>query len=264
LPRSSFSLPFLVVLTILLNYPLLGCVLESAPNSPQQITSQLIALLKDPHPDSRRTAALSLGKIGNPRSIPPLVTTLSDPDEEVRQWSAWALGSMSDSLNQDDLMALIQHVADPSDRVRQAVVLALGRSTPSEEVLRVLSQAFSISSPPTQLTIIQILSQFEFPFSYSLYLEALQHSDAVIRQSAIAGLGELGDPRGLLVFRTHLLQDSNVGVRSEAAFRLGILGGKADVPALRQARDTDPTPNVHFWASWSLNQIDEVASTTKF
>ena len=54
-----------------------------------------------------------------------------------------------------------------------------------------------------------------------------------------------------------VLQDSNVGVRSEAAFRLGKLGGPADIPALRQARETDPTPDVHFWATWSLAQIDE-------
>ena len=94
---------------------------------------------------------------------------------------------------------------------------------------------------------------FHLPMSYLFRLSKVL--TPLIRQTAIAGLGELGDPRGLLVLRTHLLQDSNVGVRSEAAFRLGKLGGPADRPALRQARETDPTPNVHFWATWSLKQI---------
>ena len=120
-----------------------------------------------------------------------------------------------------------------------------------------LAEAYTISTHATQLTIIQTLAQFEFPFAYKIFIQALKSPDPLIRQTAIAGLGELGDSRGLLVMRTHLLQDSDVGVRAEAAFRLGKLGGPADEPALRQARETDPTPTVHFWATWSLNQIAE-------
>jgi HEAT repeat protein len=196
-----------------------------------------------------------LGKIGDPQSISALVSALSDPDEEVRQWSTWALGNFGSSLTKEALVSLVQHVADPSDSVRQAVVLALSQTTISEEVMQVLAEAYTISTSDTQLTIIQTLAQFEFPFAYTLFIQALKSPDPLIRQSAIAGLGELGDPRGLLVMRTHLLQDSNVGVRSEAAFRLGKLGGPADIPALRQAKETDSTPNVHFWATWSLEQI---------
>ena len=235
----------------------IGCVIETTPESPALITERLINLLQDPQPDTRRTAALSLGKISDPQSISALVSSLSDPDEEVRQWSAWALGNLADSLSREALVGLVQHVADPSDAVREAVVLALSLTQISEEVLQVLGEAYTISTDATQLTIIQALAQFEFPFAYSVFIQALQSQDPLIRQTAIAGLGELGDSRGLLVMRTHLLQDSNAGVRSEAAFRLGKLGGPADIPALRQARETDPTPNVHFWATWSITQIAE-------
>ncbi len=234
-------------------------MLETTPETSDQVTKRLIALLSDPNADTRRTAALSLGKISNPISISALTSALSDPDEDVRQWSAWALGNMDDSLTNEALVSLVQHVSDPSDRVREAVVLALGQTTISEKVMQVLAEAYNISSQATQLTIIQTLSQFEFPFAYNLFIQALKSPEPLIRQSSIAGLGELGDPRGLLIMRTHLLQDSNVGVRSEAAFRLGKLGGPADRPALRQARETDPTPNVHFWATWSLSQIEDEA-----
>jgi HEAT repeat protein len=238
-------------------FALIGCVVETTPESPSQVTKRLIVLLDDPQPDTRRTAALSLGKIGDPQSISALVSALGDPDEEVRQWSAWALGNLADSLQNEALVALVQHVADPSDSVRQAVVLALSHTTISEEVMQVLAEAYTISTQATQLTIIQTLAQFEFQFAYALFIEALKSQDPLIRQTAIAGLGELGDSRGLLIMRTHLLQDPNVGVRSESAFRLGKLGTSADIPALRQARETDPTPNVHFWATWSLTQIGE-------
>ncbi len=234
-------------------------MLETTPETSDQVTKRLIALLSDTSADTRRTAALSLGKISNPISISALTSALSDPDEDVRQWSAWALGNMDNSLTNEALVSLVQHVSDPSHRVRKAVVLALSQTTISEKVMQVLAEAYYISSQATQLTIIQTLAQFEFPFAYKLFIQALKSPEPLIRQSAIVGLGELGDPRGLLVMRTHLLQDSNVGVRSEAAFRLGKLGGPADRPALRQARETDPTPNVHFWATWSLAQIEDEA-----
>ncbi len=186
-----------------------------------------------------------------------LVSALSDSDEQVRQWSAWALGSLGDTLSKKALVALIQHVADPSESVREAVVLALSHSSASKDTMQVLLEAYTISTPATKLAIIQTLAQFEFPFAYDLFLQALRSSNPLIRQTAIAGLGELGDPRGLLVMRTHLLRDSNVGVRAEAAFRLGKLGDSADILALRQAKEKDPSPNVHFWATWSLTQIDD-------
>ena len=249
-----FSKPITLIGTFCL-FTFLGCVVETPPEPPDRITERLIVLLRDPQPDTRRTAALSLGKISDPQSISALVAALSDPDEEVRQWSTWALGNLGSSLTNEAIVSLVQHVSDSSDSVRQAVVLALSRTTISEEVLQVLAEAFPISTQATQLSIIQTLAQFEFPFAYTFFIQALKSPDPLIRQTAIAGLGELGDPRGLSVMRTHLLQDSNVGVRSEAAFRLGKLGGHADIPALRQAKETDPTPNVHFWATWSLEQI---------
>lgn len=236
-------------------FGLIGCVIESPPESPETVTERLIPLLTDTQPDTRRTAALSLGKIGDPQSIPALVLALSDPDNQVRQSSAWALGMMAESLSDQSLVALVQHLTDPSDSVKQAVVLALGRTAVPGELLQVLTEAYAISTIDTQRTIIQSLAHFEFPFSYSVYLQALESPDSLTRQSAIAGLGELGDPRGLPFLRTHLLQDPSVGVRSEAAFRLGKLGTNADVLALKQAMETDPTPNVHFWASWALVQI---------
>ena len=169
------------------------------------------------------------------------------------------MGNLANSLPREALVSLVHHVADPSESVRGAVVLALSQSEISEGLLQVLEEAYTISTHATQLTIIQTLAQFEFPFAYPLFIQALKSQDSLIRQHAIVGLGELGDPRGLAVLRRHLLQDSNVGVRSEAAFRLGKVGGLADRPALLQARETDPTPNVHFWATWSLTQIGDEA-----
>lgn len=234
-----------------------GCIQETSPESPAQISQRLLTLLHDPQPEVRRTAALSLGKISDPISIAGLVESLADKDEEVRQWSAWALGNLGDHLKQEAIVALVQSLADPSEEVKQTAALALGRTPASEDVLKVLEQALSISTPSTRQAIVQALSHFSFPFSYEIFLEAAQSPIPFTRQAAIAGLGELGDPRGLLVLRTLLLQDPNVGVRAEAAYRLGKRGGKKEIAALQQSRDSDPTPTVHFWSSWALGQLSE-------
>lgn len=232
-------------------------MIDSHPETPLQVTERLMPLLKDPQPDIRRSAALSLGKIADPTAIPPLIDALTDADEEVRKWSAWALGNMGENLSAPALVALVQLLADPSENVKQAAALALGHTDVSEEVMGVLAEAFTISTASTQQAIVQALTHFSFPFSYEIFLEASQSPDPFIRQAAMAGFGELGDPRGLLILRTKVLQDSHVGVRAEAAYRLGKLGGKEDVAALKQSRHTDPTPTVHFWSSWALQQIGE-------
>lgn len=234
-----------------------GCVNEPPPAPPEQVTLRLVPLLQDPVLSMRRTAALTLGKIADPGGIPSLADSLADSDEEVRQWSAWALGNMGDDLTEPALVGLIQRLADPSDSVRQAAALALGRTNVSEDMMRVLGEAFDIATPLTQLAIVQALSHFSFPFSYAVFLEASRSPNPFIRQAAIAGLGELGDHRGLPLLRIQVLEDPNVGVRAEAAYRLGKLGGKREMPALEQARNSDPTPTVYLWSSWALEQIGQ-------
>ena len=219
---------------------------KRTPESPDRVTERLIVLLRDPQPDTRRTAALSLGKISDPQSISALVSALSDPDEEVRQWSAWALGNFGSSLTKEALVSLSPACCRPIRFRSTGCRFSLKSNDYFRRGDAGVSRSLHHLHPETQLTIIQTLAQFEFPFAYALFIQALKSPDPLIRQTAIAGLGELGDPRGLLIMRTHLLQDSNVGVRSEAAFRLGKLGGPADIPALRQAKETDSDPQCSF------------------
>ncbi len=236
---------------------LTNCVQETQPDPPQQVIENLIILLKDDDIEVRRTAALSLGKIAEPQSIPALLSSLTDEDEHVRSWSAWALGAVADSLSEEAILGLIQRLADPSPNVQREVILALSRTPSSESLMRVLKEAYAISTLPTQKAIIQTLSHFDFPFSYPLYLKALKSTDPVLRQTSIAGIGESGEARGRSVLRAHLLEDTNVGVRAEAAFRLGKIGRKSDLSALKRAKDLDPTPQVHFWAAWAIDQIQD-------
>jgi HEAT repeat protein len=55
-----------------------------------------IQLLTDDNEDSRWKAAESLGKMGDPDAVDPLIETLWDDDARVRLKAAWALGRIGD------------------------------------------------------------------------------------------------------------------------------------------------------------------------
>ena len=216
-----------------------------------------MTLLEDPNPDVRRTAALSLGKIAESNSITALVRSLNnDTDAKVREYSAWAIGQSGTRLSDKAALALVMALGDEIPTVKQAAAASLEQAEPQKNVLRLLREALTISEVETRVAVVHALSEFDTPSAYPLFIQALKDSDSQVRQASVAGLGELGDPRAVRIFRKLLLNDGSEGVRTEAAFRLGKLGTKADVYSLQKAIESDPTPNVHLWASWALREIE--------
>jgi HEAT repeat protein len=72
----------------------------------------------------RRTAAMVLGEIGDPRAIQPLILALSDEDIGVRQSAAEALGALKADAAIPSLVKLLQ---DPSPVVRSSALTGLDR-----------------------------------------------------------------------------------------------------------------------------------------
>ena len=218
---------------------------------------RLIQLLKDPSPDIRRTAALSLGKIGDTNSIPALQKSLGrDVDAQVREYSAWALGQMGDQLSKNAIVGLLTALGDTDSVVKQAASSAFGNIGSQERVIPLLNELFSISGPDTRWAVVHVLREMDTPSAYPLYLTALQDPQPRIRQMAVSGLGELGDHHAVPLIRDRLFKDEDEGVRSEAAFRLGKLGGQADISALQKAIKNEPIRNVQIWAEWALREIE--------
>ena len=83
----------------------------------------LTKLVGDADPRVRRRAALSIGRVGLPDGIAPLVTTLKDADPEVRQMGAFGLGLIADAAAVAPLTAAL---ADPAPLVRGYAAEALG------------------------------------------------------------------------------------------------------------------------------------------
>ena len=259
--RMQSSLSY-IALGLLLMVICLGCQAESTRHDPLTLTATLLELLKDSSPDVRRTAALSLGKIGHSAGTTGLVQALSDTDPVVREYSAWALGQIGEEVNNDAAFALVSALGDPYPAVKHSAAKALGEIGPREPTIPLLLEGLAVGAIESRRAVVDALMHLEENTAYSALLSSLTDPDPQVRQATIAALGEIGDRRALPTVRKILLRDDNVGVRTEAAFRLGKLGGPEDIPSLEKAAKQDTSPIVHLWTSWAINNLTPAPQAT--
>ena len=240
---------------------LAGCVRDGSSDPPDIVVSRLAMLLKDPDADVRRTAALSLGKIALPETAEALIASLTDADPIVRQYSAWALGNLGDTAIDQAGPALVERLGDSSPAVKTAAALALGNlmgtSGGTQAIVELLTEALRNHDTTTRRAAVLALTWLEAPSAYPSLIEALGDRDALVRQGALAALGELADVRTLPVMRDRLLRDPDPGVRSEAAFRLGKVGDDSVLSVLRLISLKDESQEVRRWASWAMSSIQD-------
>ncbi len=234
----------------------LGCQAETPAGDSRKVALHLVTLLDDPSVDVRRTAVLSLGKIGHADAAPALARALADPDSLVREYGAWALGQIGEDVTDEAAVRLADALDDPRRAVRQAAARALGRVGSRQPALAVLKKGLAAGELDRRRAVVGALMQLDAPGAYQNLVTALADPDPAVRQGALAALGEVADRRALGEFRRHLLHDADAGVRAEAAYRIGKLGGAGDdVAVLEQAAATDAAPAVRVWAAWARAAI---------
>ncbi|MGQ0811434.1 MAG: HEAT repeat domain-containing protein [Nitrospiraceae bacterium] len=216
---------------------------------------RLEALLSDKSSDVRRTAAESLGKIGSRTSARALVDVLSDEVATVRQASAVALGRFGNSVGDQAGMPLLLRLTDQSDAVRTSAARAISEFGETPAVVDRLEKLLRSPDVRTRRATVLALQAIDTPVSFSVLAEALRDHDPLVRQGAVAALGELADARAIPLFRARLQHDVAVGVRSEAAFRLGKIGDRTVVVDLEKAAERDPNAEVRRWAQWARQEL---------
>src|SRR2546429_7772565 len=107
---------------LLISLSLAGCVVSKdyAGPAPEQVLPRLLAVLRDPNPEQRRTAAQALGKIARKEAGPALVEALRDPDAGVPPDAAWALGMIGQEALGPDRPPLPPLLVAPDPGARQA------------------------------------------------------------------------------------------------------------------------------------------------
>ena len=242
---SSRSIGCSVVMSILC---LVGCVQDSPPSSRERAVSLLLEMLHDEGPEMRRTAAESLGKIGDPRAADSILLLMHDPASVVREASVLAMGRLKPTATDGVVALLTQALEDPDESVRQAAVVAIGEIEPSSRLLEPVLGSLRSSDATMRRAAARALLQVDSSQSVPALVAAGRDSDAEVRQGIVAAVGEWGGAAFAPWLRERLAHDPSPGVRAEAAYRLGMLSDPETRAALSTTVAKDPDSGVRRWA----------------
>jgi HEAT repeat protein len=234
---------------------LLGCLQEAPTPSVERTTALLASLLKDESPEMRRTAAESLGKIGDSLAVDSVVPLLTDPAPVVRVAAARALGRSAAVANESVLTALIRALEDPDERVKQTAAMAIGELEPTSLQLKPVVNLLRASNVHVKRAAIRALLDLETRQWVPRILPALEDPDVEVRQAAVAVLANTGNSQVRTELQKRVLSDSSPAVRAEAAYHLGELGGSETRSVLQQALKKDPDLGVRRWIEAELNSL---------
>ena len=245
--RTSFRTIGYSVVALILS--LAGCVQDSPPSSRERTVSLLLELLRDERPEMRRTAAESLGKIGDPRARDSILRLMHDPAPAAREASVMAIGRLKPAATEALMVPLIQALEDPVESVRQAAVVAIGEIEPASRLLGPVVGLLRSSDATIRRAAVRALLQVDASQWVPALVAAGRDSDAEVRQGIVAAVGEWGGSGVSPWLRERLAQDPSPGVRAEAAYRLGMFSDPETRAALNTTIAKDPDSGVRRWAN---------------
>ena len=227
--------------------PTAGCYQDTPALEPQATVDLLIILLSDRDTAIRLTAAEALGKIGDQKAERFLFRALHDSDPTVREAAARSVGWLS-AVGTEVETELVTLLRDPNVFVRRAAAQALG--TVGRTPTLASSLAGLLTSPDT--TVRQAAGHALLLVDGHETIAALSKgttdADPVVRQWAVAALGETGGTRAVPVLLERLRHDSTASVRAEAAYRLRFLGNESVAAEMDTIVQQDSSLDVKRWA----------------
>jgi cyclophilin family peptidyl-prolyl cis-trans isomerase/HEAT repeat protein len=225
---------------------------------------ELGALLRHRDAAVRKRAALAVGRIGDERSVPALMSLLKDPDVDVRAMAAFALGEVESAAGADALVTVVE--SDERGELRARALEALGKiaaALPAEQQARqrelgaVIHEALEVEAQRGQAPSASDRTSASDRLMILLGLTAalrskpadagptiakfLTAADGRIRSDAANVLARLRLKDGNEQLRKLLVNDADPNVRANAARVLGVTDDKISFDALfaRALGDSD-------------------------
>lgn len=188
----------------------------------------LIYDLKNPDPARRREAANALGNNKIQRAVPDLVAAAGDSEPQVRRAVIEALDKMGDM---GALPAFVSRAGDPEKDIREKCIDGIVNLYVSREGGLVVT--------------LNKVANFFNPWSDE-WGEVVIEPGIGVDSSAVSAL-------------QGMLQDPEEGIRQKAVRALGILRGRAAVPAILHSVQEERSNSVRFEAIRSLRKIGDAA-----
>jgi HEAT repeat protein len=206
-----------------------------------------MGVLVDADRNLRRAAAESLGAIGDPQAVPPLLLALEDEHWSVRCAAAGALGQIRSTKATSALLARLH---DDDQTVRRAAVAALGELGDTRAAAR-LAAALQDGG-------LQGVAQEALRRMGSAALSELEKAYAgappEARRLIVDLAGRMEDRRARRLLLSALADDT-AQVRMEAALALGDGGFLDAVQPLMDVKASDPSPGVRQAAASALKKL---------
>lgn len=230
---------------------------------PEELRAALV------YPDSlvRRTAAIAIGRIGDPRGVEHLVPLLADPDTTVRVAAVFALGLIGDTAAVAPIMARLAAppILDAASAAEAVTALArIGGARAAELIAGILQGRASLAvADPDALVVVAAQESWRLGEAAPVaeLLPLIRAEDDQLRTSAVFALSRLRPP-GAANALGDALNDPVHAIRSYAvrafnrrfadASRLGPDGAAALIARLVD----DPDAGVRIGALRALGALD--------
>ena len=212
------------------------------------LVDHLLATLSEDDPAHRRTAAITLGWLKEPRAEAPLVEMLAEP--ALQEYAAHALVS----IGFRDRTAYERGLGHPHDAVRQGVLRCLSWIAPPGGI-DLVAPLIHDPSPEVRAEAASAVGRLgEAEDAAMLLLELLGDESELIQESAMSALSRL-PPESVLPLLLQALGNADVPVRVRAAETLGLLRDPETAPALMDL-SRDPREAVRRAALKALGEIE--------
>ena len=178
---------------------------------------------------TRAHALRLLGEIRVPAAVPVVLQALEDPDGDVRNVAARALGSMKLQATDEALVDLLgRHDQAVSARIA-AICIEIGPRTAP-----LLVRTLRDGSPKARFWAARILGEIRDGSAATSLADALQDGEPDVRSAAARALGTLAVPATAPPLET-ALRDPIWYVRAHAAEAMGKIGNPAMAGTLAEA-----------------------------
>jgi HEAT repeat protein len=206
---------------------LFAALAVAAPAGAEESFEDLVANLKSPTARTRYDAVVALAKSRRREAVAPISALVRDPEPRVRRGVVDALRDLRDV---SAVPALVTSLQDGDPRIREEAISALveiyserERGGPAEAFLQAFSDEFDRASVPP-FTAVD-------PGAIQGLAGRLRDEEKAIRAEAAYAIGIL-DGRAAVPALTAALQDTESNVRGAAVSALGKVGSQADGRAL--------------------------------
>jgi HEAT repeat protein len=215
----------------------------------------LLEAIKSEDIEIRRNASFALREIADRRTVMPLCKMLEeDEDSHVRMNSALTLGIIGDDKS---IKSLKKAMNDDNMFVRCAIASALGEMGDEDSIDLVTKMLKEDTNWRVRRSALISLMKLPQEKVIKPLLEGLKDREAIVRMSAVISIGEMGIEEAVPSLKKLFSEEENPDIRIEIIVALHSIGNESTIDPICEAAMGDKNTNVRQNAVAALEFIED-------